>query len=127
MSDSNYRLELDNQIQELKRRLDRQKHKVEFVDSFLKDKDSITIDDFVTVLIEEGYSTSSDDVFDWLIYEDFLFDFEVPNEKYIEYDVFTIKTSTVQTVFGEKQINTIFITPNGQLYLVSKYKEYINN
>lgn len=120
-------LQTNNQIEELKKRLDRQKHKVEFVDRILKDKDDISLSDFVTVLIDEGYPVSEDELFSWLLFEDFLVDYDEPNIKYIEDDIFVVKTNVIQTIFGEKEMSTTLITPNGQLYLVSKYKEYIEN
>ena len=127
MVDLDYRLEIDNQIEELKKRLDRQKHKVEFVDRILKDKDNISLSDFATVLIDEGYPVSEDELFSWLLFEDFLVDYDEPNIKYIEDDIFVVNTNVIQTIFGEKKISTTLITPNGQLYLVSKYKKYIEN
>lgn len=127
MADLDYRLEIDNQIEELKKRLDRQKHKVEFVDRILKDKDNISLSDFATVLIDEGYPVSEDELFSWLLFEDFLVDYDEPNIKYIEDDIFVVNTNVIQTIFGEKKISTTLITPNGQLYLVSKYKKYIEN
>ena len=113
-------LEVKETTKPLLETIEVQQPKVDFADRLLKTKDNILIRQFAKVLQDEGFNIGEKRLFKWLRGNGYLMSNNEPYQRYMDNKTFYVKADVISTAFGDKQVRTTLITPQGQLYLFKK-------
>jgi anti-repressor protein len=115
----------DTKIKRLELQIEEQKPLVEFADKVTKSCDNILIRDMAKLLCDQKINIGEKRLYKLLRCRNILMDDNTPYQSYIDRGYFYIKESTYNTPYGEKITTTTLVTPKGQVWLVSKVKEWL--
>ena len=107
--------------------IENQKPLVEFAETVSKSKDNILIRDMAKLLHMQHIDIGEKRLYRLLREHGVLMSNNVPYQTYIDRKYFFVKESTYNTPYGEVHLSkTTLVTPKGQIWLVSKIKEWTN-
>jgi Rha family phage regulatory protein len=112
-------------------KIERDKPKVEFSERIEVAINSINIGSYAKVISKEhGISVGQNKLLKWMRESDILIKSgrrkNFPKSKYMDNGYFEIKTSSVVTSFGIREVNVTLITGKGQIALVNKIVDHFN-
>lgn len=105
--------------------LEEQKPLVDFADTVTKSCDNILMRDMAKLLCDKHINIGEKRLYKLLRNNDVLMSGNEPYQAYVDRGYFFVKESTYNTPYGEKLNKTTLVTPKGQIWLVSKVKEWL--
>lgn len=110
---------------DLAQQLVEQKPLVEFANTVTKSCDNIYIRQMAKLLADQDLKIGAKRLFKMLRdHAVFMYNNE-PYQTYIDRGYFVVKETSYMTPYGERLSQTTMVTPKGQIWLVSKVKEWI--
>lgn len=121
-------MDLKKEREEKKRLLEKveeDKPKVQFAETVTKSKDNILMRDMAKLLCDEGFNVGEKRLYKYLRNNNILMQDNMPYQSYVDRKYFFVKENLVDTIYGVKLTKTTLVTPKGQMWIVSKIKEYM--
>lgn len=121
-------MDLKKEREEKKRLLEKveeDKPKVQFAETVTKSKDNILMRDMAKLLCDEGFNVGEKRLYKYLRNNNILMQDNMPYQSYVDRKYFFVKENSIDTIYGVKLTKTTLVTPKGQMWIVSKIKEYM--
>lgn len=99
--------------------------KVLFADTVIKSSDNILMRDMAKLLCDNDINIGEKRLYKLLRDKGILMSDNTPYQSSINNGYFFIKETTFQTVMGQRISKTTLVTPAGQIWLISKVKEWL--
>lgn len=99
--------------------------KVLFADTVIKSSDNILMRDMAKLLCDNDVNIGEKRLYKLLRDKGILMSDNTPYQSSINNGYFFIKETTFQTVMGQRISKTTLVTPAGQIWLISKVKEWL--
>lgn len=112
-------------VKRLEERLEEQKPLVQFAETVTKSKDNILMRDMAKLLCDEGLNIGEKRLYRYLRNNNILMQDNMPYQTYVDRKYFVVKETPIDTIYGVKLTKTTLVTPKGQMWIVSKIKEYM--
>lgn len=109
--------------------IEQDKPKVEFANAVTASKDCIYIRELAKILQQNGFNTGEKRLYKWLRNNGYLIkdrrdrDYNQPTQRAQQLKIFKVHKSVYETSLGEMTSTTTLVTPKGQQYFISKFKE----
>lgn len=109
--------------------IEKDKPKVEFANAVTASKDCIYIRELAKILQQNGFNTGEKRLYKWLRNNGYLIkdrrdrDYNQPTQRAQQLKIFKVHKSVYETSLGEMTSTTTLVTPKGQQYFISKFKE----
>lgn len=116
-------LDLRNQNEQYKLKLEEQKPLVEFADHVSNASNLIDIGRLAKLVNDEHIPIGRNKLFDWLRSNKYLRNNNEPYQQYIDNGVFKVKEYTYTTPYGDKVGTKVYVTGKGQIYIVEKLRK----
>lgn len=122
-------LEYQNNILQLKGKIEKDKPKVLFADAVSTSRTSILVGELAKILRQNGINTGQNRLFEWLRNNDYLIkrkgtDYNMPTQKSMDLELFEIKETSITHSDGHVSVSkTPKVTGKGQIYFIDKFKE----
>lgn len=114
----------DTTINSLKLKIEEQKPLVEFANHVGKASDCIDMNEFAKMLKKENIENMGRNrLFEWLRTHNILMSNNLPYQRYMEGGYFKVVETIKHTAYGDKLFSKCLVTGKGQIYLVEKIRE----
>ena len=100
------------------------KPKALFADAVCKSKDNVLVRTMAKILSDNGFAIGQNKLYQLLRNKKVLMRNNEPYQQYMDLKYFVYEEVPVETPYGVKLEHTTKITPNGQLWITSKIKEW---
>lgn len=115
----------EKKISSLQLQLEEQKPLVEFANTVSKSCDNILMRDMAKLLCDQHINIGEKKLYKLLREHDVLMRSNDPYQTYVDRGYFYVKEQPYSTPYGEKLNRTTLVTPKGQIWIVSKAKEWL--
>ncbi len=112
---------------ELQQELQQNQPYIVFAKQVETSKTSIKIREWAKIISKRGYTIGQNRLFKWLRDNGYLMINNEPYQVYIDRGYFEVKSKTIHTPTGEKQVKTTYITSKGQVALTEKIIEFLKS
>lgn len=97
------------------------KPKVTFATRVMNTKDNVSVTVLSKMISDEGFNISNRKLYGKLREWGYIYKrSRMPIQKYVEKGYFVVKTDTIDTAYGVKEVNNVRITPKGQIHIVER-------
>lgn len=110
---------------ELEAQAEENKPKVLFADTVIKSSDNILIREMAKLLCDNDIKIGEKRLYKLLRENHVLMRNNIPYQYVIDQGYFFVKESTVRTVRSPKLVRTTLVTPKGQVWIISKMREWM--
>ena len=117
----------DVRIKSLETQIEEQKPLILFAETVTKSCDNILMRDMAKLCCDQNINIGEKRLYKILRKEDILMSDNTPYQSYIDRQYFVVKESTFTTPYGEKLNKTTLVTPKGQIWIVGKLNNWIEN
>ena len=112
---------LQNENTKLVEKIEEDKPKVTFATRVMNAKDSVSVTVLSKMISDEGFNISNRKLYDQLREWGYIYKrSRMPIQKYVEKGYFVVKTDTIDTPYGVKEVNNVKVTPKGQIHIVER-------
>lgn len=112
---------LQNENNKLVEKIEKDKPKVTFAIRVMNTKDNVTVTVLSKMISDEGFNISNRKLYDQLREWGYIYKrSRMPIQKYVEKGYFVVKTDTIDTPYGVKEVNNVKVTPKGQIHIVER-------
>lgn len=112
---------LKNENNKLVEKIEEDKPKVTFATRVMNTKDNVTVTVLSKMISDEGFNISNRKLYDKLREWGYIYKrSRMPIQKYVEKGYFVVKTDTIDTPYGIKEVNNVKVTPKGQIHIVER-------
>lgn len=112
---------LKNENNKLVEKIEEDKPKVTFATRVMNTKDNVTVTVLSKMISDEGFNISNRKLYGQLREWGYIYKrSRIPIQKYIEKGYFVVKTDTIDTPYGIKEVNNVKVTPKGQIHIVER-------
>ena len=117
----------DVRIKSLENQIEEQKPLILFAETVTKSCDNILMRDMAKLCCDQNINIGEKRLYKILRKEEILMSDNTPYQSYIDRQYFVVKESTFTTPYGEKLNKTTLVTPKGQIWIVGKLNNWIEN
>lgn len=110
---------------ELETQAEENKPKVLFADTVIKSSDNILVREMAKLLCDNDIKIGEKRLYKLLRENHVLMRNNIPYQYVIDQGYFFVKESTVRTVRSPKLVRTTLVTPKGQVWIISKMREWM--
>lgn len=112
---------LKNENNKLVEKIEEDKPKVTFATRVMNAKDNVTVTVLSKMISDEGFNISNRKLYGQLREWGYIYKrSRMPIQKYVEKGYFVVKTDTIDTPYGVKEVNNVKVTPKGQIHIVER-------
>lgn len=118
--------QLNNHNIKLENKIEQDKPLVDFATNIATSSNNIPIGDYAKIIFKE-FKMGQNKLFKFLRDNEFLMNDNMPYQKYLDNDVFTIREGFYNTPYGKKTYTQTLVTGKGQIFLTERIKCLLKN
>lgn len=107
----------------LHHQIEEQKPLVSFAKHVTNSSDAVDIGEFSKIVKKENINIGRNRLFEWFRKNKYLMKTNIPYQKYIEKNYFTVIETCKSTAYGERVFSKTLITGSGQVFFVEKLRK----